>query len=987
MRGTLFVRRFPNLSAQRLKQLGIVLGMMLLVALPRLTDLSGYLIIDEADRWRWAEEFYRALIAGNLHGMLVGDGYPGIVPVWLETIWLLGESVRRSILEGHWFGEDGVYLLFHVWSRSTHLALQRLPIALFNTLLALLVGWYAGKAYGRRVGLVALALIALNPFLLADSRVNRAEAVITGLLTLSILFMVRYGQTRQHRWLMASGLMGGLGLLTKIQGLVVLPAVAVILFLVERKKEWSSWLLSLSRSLVFWALAAIVVWVVLWPATWVRPLDVVTLVFNYATRKAGSEGVNLFFMGQHFLDEDPGLLFYPVVAVLRTTPLTMLGLILALWAGARNLRSGTGFSQIFAPAPIVSLLIYIVLYGIVMSLGSHKQDRYLMPIFPVLDIVAAVGWVHLWDWLGCRWKNLRGSGWTSAALASLVALQLVSILPYHPYYFPYFNQLMGGGAVGARALRVGWGEGMDRVAGYLNAKPDAASLKVAARWYRYMLDFAGKTLPFDERGEWTQADYVVLYIQQTQRMLDPSPGIIRYFQGRQPEQVITLNGIEYAQIYPSPFTRSAQPLVSCIPGRAALFGYRWEDAESPGPLTLRRLRVIWENQGVAGQPFPLVAALTNGDVNPDWQTCSVAPGFEMAARTPGEVVESVCDVSQAGSRLPPGVFDVRIGVGNDDGSVDAFLFSQGWRSAVKEEDGSWRPADQWESLDQIARHQVPPHMTPVDVYYQGKIRLVAYDLSGTTMQPGQSLTITLYWQAMVPVEDEIVVFNHLFGLDGTVFGEADKAPAVPVSQWLPGQIIATTHHMQTDPTLPVPAVVTLDIGLYNADGERRALPMTDRSGQRVPPTITRLKFVPAVWPSEPPPVAANALFGDRLLLEGHSILPEAISPRENETLSLQLWWQTMAPVDTDYTVFIHLVDAAGKIVAQADGVPADGRYPTNAWEAGERIVDNRLIALPADLPGGQYHLIVGLYNPLDGSRLPLAGRDAEFASLCDIVVR
>jgi len=55
-----------------------------------------------------------------------------------------------------------------------------------------------------------------------------------------------------------------------------------------------------------------------------------------------------------------------------------------------------------------------------------------------------------------------------------------------------------------------------------------------------MLNFAGETLPFEESYRWTQADYVVLYIQQTQRMLDPTPGILRYFQTRQPEHIVRI---------------------------------------------------------------------------------------------------------------------------------------------------------------------------------------------------------------------------------------------------------------------------------------------------------------------------------------------------------------------------------------------------------------------------------------------------------------
>ena len=211
-------RHIPRRVFWRLLVVG--LAAVFLVALPRLTNLGGYLIVDEADRWRWAEEFYRALIRGDLRAMMVGDGYPGIVPVWVETLWLLGESLRRSLLEGHWFGDQGVYMLFHVWNRPEHLSQQRLPIAIFNSILALATALSTGKVFGKRIGLVALVLIALNPFYLSDSRVNRAEAIITGLLTLSILSMLLYDRTRRKAWLLSCGVLVGLSILTKIQGLV-----------------------------------------------------------------------------------------------------------------------------------------------------------------------------------------------------------------------------------------------------------------------------------------------------------------------------------------------------------------------------------------------------------------------------------------------------------------------------------------------------------------------------------------------------------------------------------------------------------------------------------------------------------------------------------------------------------------------------------------------------------------------------------------------
>jgi hypothetical protein len=967
----------------------LAVSALLLVFLPRLTHLSGYLIIDEADRWRWAEEFFRALTTGDLHATLVGDGYPGIVPAWVETLWLLGEAVRRSIVEGRWFSQESIYMLFHVWSRTEHLALQRLPIALFNGTLALLIALYAGRLYGRRVGVVTLILVALNPFYLADSRVNRAEAVITGLLTLCVLALVDHRRTRRLRPLVLSGILGGLAFLTKIQGLVILPVVGVTLLLANLTSrpplhagERGGRGVRLIMSAALWLLAAAVTWSILWPAMWVRPLDVLSLVYEYATRKAGAEGVNVFFAGRHFLDTDPGGLFYLVVILFRLTPLTLVGLVLAVAGCVRRWRSDAGYPARVLDGHTWPLVVYVVLYTLAMSLGSHKQDRYLMPIFLVLDILAALGWVALGNWLAGKWPRLRTNAlWSGIGAAALLAVQLATALPHHPYYFPYFNPLVGGGATGARMLRVGWGEGMDRVAQYLNAKPDAARLTVAARWYSYMVDFAGKAIAFDQQGRWTRADYMVLYIQQTQRMLDPSPGVIRYFQRLQPEYTVTLAGIEYAQIYRSPFTRAAQPSVSRIPDQAALFGYRW-DATAPAEV-----RVVWENLGAPDVPLTFVAALSDISENPSWQSCVVAPGFEAEAITAGGVVESVCRLTAKTDHAPfARVYDVRFGLKDASGKVSEFTFPEAWQSLVYEPGAGWRLADWSESLDFVARRDIPSEAVTVDRYHAGQIRLAAYTLSNTALHAGEPLTVTLYWQAVQPITKDYVVFNHLFGLDGVEVGRADGAPPIATSRWLPGQVIRTVHVIPTAPDLAVPAAATLQVGLY--DQGDRALPITDRAGQPLSVGMTRVKFVPAVWPTEAPPVYAGVRFGEALLLEGHSELPLAIRPGEEQEVAIRLWWQALSPVASDYAVFVHLVNEAGDIVAQADGAPLAGRYPTSMWAQGERIIDPKTLILPERLPEGVYRLMIGVYHPLDNTRLPVAdsNSDSWVADVLPVVV-
>jgi len=58
-------------------------------------------------------------------------------------------------------------------------------------------------------------------------------------------------------------------------------------------------------------------------------------------------------------------------------------------------------------------------------------------------------------------------------------------------------------------------------------------------------------------------------------------------------------------------------------------------------------------------------------------------------------------------------------------------------------------------------------------------------------------------------------------------------------------------------------------------------------------------------------------------------------------------------------------------VAQKDGPPAGGVYPTGLWDAGEIIKDEVSISLDA-LKLGRYDLVVGMYDFATGVRLPVA---------------
>jgi hypothetical protein len=87
-------------------------------------------------------------------------------------------------------------------------------------------------------------------------------------------------------------------------------------------------------------------------------------------------------------------------------------------------------------------------------------------------------------------------------------------------------------------------------------------------------------------------------------------------------------------------------------------------------------------------------------------------------------------------------------------------------------------------------------------------------------------------------------------------------------------------------------------------------------------------------------------------------------PQDLQTASplpITLYWLADRPLKTNYTVFVHLVDPSGNKLSQIDVAPRSGTYPTSLWPTGEVVVDELALALPADLPPGEYSLRVGLY--------------------------
>ncbi|MBV9119406.1 MAG: hypothetical protein JOZ39_01765, partial [Chloroflexi bacterium] len=210
------------------------------------------------------------------------------------------------------------------------------------------------------------------------------------------------------------------------------------------------------------------------------------------------------------------------------------------------------------------------------------------------------------------------------------------------------------------------------------------------------------------------------------------------------------------------------------------------------------------------------------------------------------------------------------------------------------------------------------------------------------------------WLVGAPVDPTTVFFNQLLDKGGRQWLDRDATP-IEAGEWRPGDVIVSV----SDGVLPAGAprqAYSWFAGMYDHGGRRVAAP--DGSLQ------AELGHVRGGMPAATPAGlrAVNATFGGILRLDGYSVTADR----------LILAWTCVAEPARDYTVFVHVVDGEGHVVAQDDAQPLDGGYPTAMWATGEKVIDPIAIAVA---PGAR--LEIGLYDAASGQRLTLDdGRDA-----------
>lgn len=264
---------------------------------------------------------------------------------------------------------------------------------------------------------------------------------------------------------------------------------------------------------------------------------------------------------------------------------------------------------------------------------------------------------------------------------------------------------------------------------------------------------------------------------------------------------------------------------------------------------------------------------------------------------------------------------------------------------------------------------------PLNVTYNNSYQLLGYTLEPEAMQAGDDMVLTLFWQLTQPSpsQNSVMTFIQVAPLDPQAqvaeLSQLLGTSRYPAAFWQLDEVIVQSYRLSIAPDVPTPSLYWFNLILFDETTQAR-LPVVWQD-EHLAEDLFRIGPEPIFMGETAVPTpnyTTRYNFNQQIQLNGYDI---TVVPGTG--LEITLFWQALAPVSADWIVFAHLLDEHDELVAQGDGVPRNGNFPTAWWSEGTIVSDTHW------LPGnifcdnlGKHTLRLGFYNPATGERLPVS---------------
>lgn len=429
-----------------------------------------------------------------------------------------------------------------------------------------------------------------------------------------------------------------------------------------------------------------------------------------------------------------------------------------------------------------------------------------------------------------------------------------------------------------------------------------------------------------------------------------------------------LNGADAEQLTDIPLGPGGQPVFSA---------YRVRQAAPPATANSTARNTLLTALGIEASP---VAAGTSGQITMRWRVDQQPPYARLRPvlelRDPSGVTLSTSDAFLLSTQhwLPGEVFwqqmTVSIPAATPPGRYPMFVtwVDRDSETYIPYQDDAGGFAGISAQIGQIEVRSSTVQPDALDIpnrtieHMATGIHLLGWGATPAALRPGESWMAVFYWQASgetpsSPPLMEIALQSVENGAEQILWRGSPLQDRYAVSEWQAGEVLREY--------LPV------RIPREHAAGTVRVVLRGETESTAM--TLGNLEVLPVsrTFTSPAPDAALLADFEGRIMLEGYRI------NGAEDVFSIDLIWRSTQTTDSDYTVFVHVLDASGRMLAQRDRMPLDAQratYPTSLWLPREIVVDHYRFD---ELPPGDYDMRVGLYRQADGQRLWLTARDGQ----------
>lgn len=267
----------------------------------------------------------------------------------------------------------------------------------------------------------------------------------------------------------------------------------------------------------------------------------------------------------------------------------------------------------------------------------------------------------------------------------------------------------------------------------------------------------------------------------------------------------------------------------------------------------------------------------------------------------------------------------------------------------------------------VERGEVPKEKPDLDVRYPSKakfgdVQLLGSDAIGEAAMGG-AWRLILFWTTSAKLETNYNVRLIATTEDGIEIARQEDTllkGIYPTKQWRAGEYLRSVHDLQIPQDAPRGKAI-VRVLLSTPDGK----PIGRADGA----PVAGIEIVGRAhnFKAPSPQSVRTARFGNAIELIGYD-LPQS-NLRAGDPFGVTLYWHALNAADKAYTVFVHLLDANGKLIGQEDAQPLNGEAPTNTWQKGEYVSDAYTFHISDDALRGAAALEIGLYDSGTGARM------------------